>query len=286
MIRIFSPIAHARLLIISICLISACLSLPSAAADKQALRFGLYPYANPTAIYQGFQPLIKALAEQSGHQITIDMAPNYTSHVRRLGEGKIDLAFAGPSPYVKANDQYHTIELLARLDIQHDSGDQTIIIAKRQNPVTTIADLKGKSFAFGDYQSFGSHFMPRYLLRQHGVSLWDLLAYDYVMGHDNVILAVLHGDFEAGAVRNDVFQHYHDRNAFKILAGPIAIPPHAIVCRKDLPVELKETLRQILLGLKDAKVLRAIDPQMTGFAPVTDQDFNLARKVIRAIETP
>lgn len=268
------------------CLVSVCLSLPVSAADKQTLRFGLYPYANPTAVYQSFQPLVKALAKQCGTPITIDMAPNYISHVRRLGEGKIDLAFVGPSPYVKANDQYHTIELLARLNILDDRGDQTIIIASRQSPVTELADLKGKSFAFGDYQSFGSHFMPRYLLRQHGVALWDLFAYDYVMGHDNVILAVLHGDFEAGAVRNDVFQHSNAREAFKIIAGPIALPPHAIVCRKDLPTALKESLRQALLESKDPVVLQAIDARMTGFAPVDDQDFNLAREVIFAIEAP
>ena len=268
------------------CFISACLSQQVAAADKQALRFGLYPYANPAAVYQSFRPLVEALAKQSGHPITIDVAPNYTRHVRRLGEGKIDLAFVGPSPYVKANDRYHTIELLARLNIQNDSGDQTVIIAKRQSPVTKLADLKGKTFAFGDYQSFGSHFMPRYLLRQSGVALWDLMAYDYVMGHDNVILAVLHGDFDAGAVRSDVLQNYHDREALKIIAGPIAIPPHAIVCRKDLPTTLKESLRQTLLAIKDPAILKAIDPRMTGFSPVADQDFNLARQVIRAIETP
>jgi phosphonate transport system substrate-binding protein len=268
------------------CLISACLSLPSAAADKQALRFGLHPYANPAAVYQSFRPLVEALAKRSGHPITIDVAPNYTSHVRRLGEGKIDLAFVGPSPYVKANDRYHSIELLARLNIENDSGDQTVIIAKHQSPVTKLADLKGKTFAFGDYQSFGSHFMPRYLLRQSGVAIWDLMAYDYVMGHDNVIRAVLHGDFDAGAVRNDVFQNYPAREALKIIAGPIAIPPHAIVCRQDLPTALKASLRQILLDIKDPQVLKAIDPRMTGFSPVADQDFNLARQVIRDIETP
>lgn len=281
----YAHLSHG-LLIGLFCFVSVCWSLPAFAEDKQTLSFGLYPYANPTAVYQSFQPLVKSLAAQCGPPISIDIAPNYISHVRRLGTGKIDLAFVGPSPYVKANDQYHSIELLARLNIQEDRGDQTIIIAGKQSPVTELADLKGKSFAFGDYQSFGSHFMPRYLLRQHGVALWNLLTYDYVMGHDNVILSVLHGDFEAGAVRNDVFLHSHDRDQLKIIAGPIAIPPHAIVCRQDLPAALKDCLRQTLLEIKDPAVLHAIDPQMTGFSSVADHDFDLARKVIQAIESP
>ena len=164
------------------------------------------------------------LAKQCGIPISIAMAPNYISHVRSLGQGAVDLAFAGPSPYVKAHDQYQSIELLARINIEHDTGDQTVIVTSRNSPVQRLSDLKGKTFAFGDYQSFGSHFMPRHLLRQHGVSLWDLMAYDYVMGHDNVILAVVHGDFDAGAVRNDVYQNHRDRDDLRILAGPIAIP--------------------------------------------------------------
>lgn len=259
---------------------------PLRVAEGQTLRFGLYPYANPTAVYQSFLPLVKALARQCETPISIAMAPNYISHVRKLGEGAVDLAFAGPSPFVKAHDQYHSIVLLARLNIEGDTGDQTVIVTSRQNPVQTLADLKGKTFAFGDYQSFGSHFMPRHLLRQHGVSLWDLMAYDYVMGHDNVILAVTHGDFDAGAVRNDVFLNHRDRDDLRILAGPIAIPPHAIVCRKDLPEPLKKSLRQALFAINDPAILTAIDPRMTGFGPVADQDFDLARQVIRAIELP
>ena len=279
----FNLLPHASLLVL-ICFLSVWLA-PLQAAESQTLRFGLYPYANPTAVYQSFQPLVKALAKQCGIPISIAMAPNYISHVRSLGQGAVDLAFAGPSPYVKAHDQYQSIELLARINIEHDTGDQTVIVTSRNSPVHTLADLKGKTFAFGDYQSFGSHFMPRHLLRQHGVSLWDLMAYDYVMGHDNVILAVVHGDFDAGAVRNDVYQNHRDRDDLRILAGPIAIPPHAIVCRKDLPEPLKESLRQALFAINDPAILTAIDPRMTGFGPVADGDFDLARQVIRAIES-
>ena len=256
------------------------------AAAGQTLRFGLYPYANPAAVYQSFQPLVKALAEACGTPITISMAPNYISHVRNLGAGTVDLAFAGPSPYVKAHDQYHSIELLARLNLKDDRGDQTVIVTSRQSPVQRLSDLKGKTFAFGDYQSFGSHFMPRYLLRQQGVSLWDLMAYDYVMGHDNVILSVLHGDFDAGALRHDVLANHPDRDELRVIAGPVAISPHAIVCRSTLPEPLKDGLRRALLAIQDSAVLTAIDARMTGFAPVADGDFELARQVIHAIEAP
>lgn len=274
---------HSALLI---CLIIIGVWLAPFQVAGQTLRFGLYPYANPAAVYQSFQPLVKALAEACGTPISISMAPNYISHVRNLGAGSVDLAFAGPSPYVKAHDQYHSIELLARLYLRDDRGDQTVIVTSRNSAVQTLSDLKGKTFAFGDYQSFGSHFMPRYLLRQQGVSLWDLMAYDYVMGHDNVILSVIHGDFDAGALRHDVLANHPDRDQLRILAGPVAISPHAIVCRSTLPEPVKEGLRRALLAIDDPAVLTAIDAHMVGFAPVADSDFELARQVVHAIEAP
>jgi phosphonate transport system substrate-binding protein len=111
----------------------------------------------------------------------------------------------------------------------------------------------------------------------------DLVAYDFVKSHDNVILSVLHGDFAAGGARLDVFGKYADR-PLRVLAGPFLTPPHALVCRTDLEPGLKDKLRQSLLALTDPGVLASIDPAMLRFDPVTDRDFDQARAIIDYIE--
>jgi len=252
-------------------------------AAGRELVFSTHPFANPATIYQTFQPLIDYLARETGTTIAIKIAPSYLAHVAAVGSGKADLAFVGPSPYVRIKDKFGGIELLARFKMRDNSNDQVVIVCLEAAPLASLADLKGKTFAFGDHQSFGSHYLPRWLLAAEGVPVRELAAYDFVKSHDNVILSVLHGDFDAGGVRLDVFRRYADR-PLRILAGPFPTPPHALVGRADLDRELMDKLRRSLLGLRDRAVLERLDPEMLEFTAVTDSDFDQARTVINFVE--
>ncbi len=257
------------------------LGLPPAHAAP--LVFSVHPFANPATVHRAFQPLVDYLARKTGAEIVLQVAPNYLAHVQSLGSGKAALGYVGPSPYVRVADKYGGVELLARLRLEDEINDQVVLFCRDDAELATLADLAGQSFAFGDHQSFGSHYMARWLLHRQGIELADLAAYDFVRSHDNVILSVLHGDFAAGCVRLDVFRRYV-RRPLRVLAGPFAIPPHAIVCRRDLPADLRQRLRRALIECRDPRVLGAIDPAMTGFAPVADREFELARRVMRFVE--
>jgi ABC-type phosphate/phosphonate transport system substrate-binding protein len=76
---------------------------------------------------------------------------------------------------------------------------------------------------------------------------------------------------------------YRDR-PLRVLLGPVAIPPHVIVCRKSLPAASKENIRAALHQLEDRALLAAIHPAMVGFLPVDDADFDQAREVVRLFE--
>ena len=252
-------------------------------AHGEELVFSTHPFANPATIHKTFQPLIEYLRRETGVAIRLKIAPSYTAHVTAVGQGKADLAFVGPAPYVRIKDKFGGVELLARLRMTDDISDKMVVVCQASAPFAALADLRGKTFAFGDPQSYGSHYLPRWLLRNSGVPVSGLAAYDYVKSHDNVILSVLHGDFDAGGVRLDVYRKYADR-PLRVLAGPFLTPPHAIVCRASLPQALQDKLRQSLLALRDREVLTRIDPAMQAFEQVKDSDFNQARQVIKVIE--
>lgn len=257
--------------------------LPAFAAAPTQLTFGIYPYDTPSQIYQNFEPLMRQLSKELGVPIKIVIAPNYMSHIINIGEGRVDLGFMGPSPYIKAKDKYGGVELVARLMMRDNKNDRLVIISHKASGVSGLKELKGKTFAFGDFQSYGSHFYPRYLLNKAGVKLKDLKSYDFLGSHSKVILAVSHRDFDAGGAREDIYEKYRDRPV-RIIAGPFTIPPHVIVCRKGLPEDIKAKARKILLGIHDTAILRSIDPALEKFGPVRDEDFRQAREVVDFIE--
>lgn len=277
---------HIRLRLPSLLLLFSFFSISanSFAAANDTLTFGLPPFANPSVLQENFSPLVNYLARAVGRPIAITFSPNYISHVMSLGSGTIDIGYMGPSPYVKTKDKFGGIELLAQFRQEEKGNNQMVIFTRRDSDIAALADLEGKTFAFGDYQSFGSHFLPRFLLNRHDIPLKKLAAYDYVGSHDNVLLSVLHRDFDAGGVRLDIFNKYRDRE-LKIIYGPAKIPPHALVCRSSLPEDVKRKLKEALFALDDPLIYRKINPAMTGFDPVQDRDFALARKVIDYIES-
>ena len=230
------PIYLIPLLFVLILARASCL-----AGTKETLTLGLPPFANPSVLQHNFMPLAQYLSSAIGQPVTLTFSPNYISHVMRLGRGEIDIGYVGPSPYVKVKDKFGGVELLARLQFENDSNNQIVFVTGKQSSIKAISDLAGKTFAFGDYQSFGSHFLPRYLLHENGLPVKDLTAYDYVGSHDNVVLSVLHGDFDAGGVRFDIFKKYEDR-PLRIIYGPEKFSPHVLVCRTTLPDNLKKEI--------------------------------------------
>jgi phosphonate transport system substrate-binding protein len=263
-------------------LLFAFVATPVKAAGKPLL-FGLPPYANPAAMHQSFAPLATHLAQALGREVRLVISPNYMSHIRRVGREEFDLAFLGPSPYVKVQKAYPGVELLAKMVLENQANDQVVIVTSTASGIENLASLRGRTFAFGDHHSFGSHFMPRYLLQEQDLRLGDLAAYDYLGSHDNVVLAVLHRDFDAGGARQDIYLKYRDRD-LRVLYGPVAIPPHVIVCRRTLPVEVKEKIRETLFGLEDRDLLAAISPGMHRFLPVDDGEFDKAREIVNLFE--
>jgi phosphonate transport system substrate-binding protein len=253
------------------------------AGKGNTLTFGVYPYDSPTQVYSSFEPLVASIARATGQKVEIVIAPNYMAHIANVSEGRVDLGFMGPSPYIKAQDRFGGVVLLARLVAQGQGNDRLVVIAHRDSGIRSLADLKGKTFAFGDHQSYGSHFYPRYLLSRAGIKLKDLKSYDYLGNHSRVVLAVAHRDFDAGGVREDIYERYRDR-AIKKIAGPFLMPPHVIVCRKGLPEETRKKIQAQLFAPMNPAVLKAIDPLLSGFGPVVDADFAEARMVVDYVE--
>ena len=270
---------------LSISVVFAMLMLISAAfgAGPGQITFGVYPYDSPTKIHKDFGPLMKRLSQEVGIPFKIIIVPNYMSFIKSIGEGKIDAGFMGPSPYVKVKDRYGSVELAARLLFRDNKNDMMVLISHSGSKIRTIGDIKGKTFAFGDFQSYGSHFYPRYVLNKAGVKLKDLKAYDYLSSHSRVVLAVSHRDFDAGGVRMDIYEKYKDR-PIKIVAGPFTIPPHVIVCNKKLSESIRKKIKETLLKMTDRDILGSIDPDLLKFTSVKDEDFIEARRVLNFIE--
>ena len=118
----------------------------------------------------------------------------------------------------------------------------------RPIPAETLAELKGRTFAFGDVNSTSSHIVPRAMLLEAGVPVELLGSFDHLGHHDAVAAAVLRGDYDAGAVMESVAAQYEAEGLMTLAQSP-PIPEFNICAARELPGDVKETLSRALLAL-------------------------------------
>ena len=150
-----------------------------------------------------------------------------------------------------------------------------------------LGDLRGKRFAFVDPDSTMGTIVPRYVMQQAGIELKTLASYQYLGGHKNVALGVLSGDYDAGAVKSEVYDEMVPRG-LRVLAKLPEVSEHLFVARSDMPDKQVAQLRQALLQLQGEAngvvIMRAINKDMTAMVPVVHADYDNLRKIQRTVE--
>lgn len=254
---------------------------------QEQLTVQIHPYLPPTEVLKRFNPLMDYLRRETGMKITCNISRNYKDHIEMVGRDSVDVAFLGPASYVKVVSKYGKKPILARLEIKGTPFFRGVIISREQSSIEALNDLKGRRFAFGDQESTMSHLLPLYLLKQAHLSPDDFSGYNFLNSHQNVALGVLMGDFDAGAVKEEIFYQYRKRGLRDIAWTP-KISEHLFVARSSLPEKLTENLRQLLFNLKHrpdaAPIMSSIKEGMTGFIPAADEDYHNLREILTAID--
>jgi phosphonate transport system substrate-binding protein len=263
--------------------------LPAALADARAgdavgpLVLEIHPYLPADEVVRRFTPLADLAARALGRPVTIAVAPDYDAHVRRIADGDVDIAYLGPAAYVGLRAGNATPRLLARQAIDGRPVFHGYVVARVDSAVTSLADLAGRSVAFGDERSTMSHVVPYAMMLEAGVHKRDLARFAFVGSHKNVALGVLAGAFDAGGVKEEVYHAYKD-HGLKVVAKSPPVSEHLFVATRRLDPETAEAARRFLLSLHEdpagRRALRAIKTTISALLPVTDADYDPLRRMM------
>jgi phosphonate transport system substrate-binding protein len=256
------------------------------AQAEETLTLAVHPYLPVKEIITRFTPLADYLGKEIGRPVSVRVGRDYDEHIVHVGNDRADIAFMGPASYVTMVAKYGKKPILARLEIRGQPVFQGHFIIRQDSPLKTLVDLKGKRFAFGDRDSTMSHLVPQYMLEKAGVTL-DKLAYHKFLGsHNNVVLAVLSGDFDAGAVKDEVFDKFAPRGLRSLASTPF-FSEHLFVTRSSLPPNTIQAIRAAMVKLKytpeGREILKAVNPKTTALVPAADTDYDNLRQILKAL---
>jgi phosphonate transport system substrate-binding protein len=177
--------------------------------------------------------------------------------VEALVNDQVDVAHLGGFTYVQASRRAGVRPLVQR---DRDREFHSKFVTQPGSPIQSLADLKGRSFAFGDVNSTSGHLMPEYFMRQANVDPSVIGKAIYTGGHDATLLAVANGKVDAGALDEAVFQRLTTTG--KVDPAKVRIfwttPPfldYVWVARKGLDTKVSGAVANAFLALNDA------DPQ-------------------------
>jgi len=252
------------------------------AMAEEPLTLWVHPYLPATELIKKFTPLADYLSEKCGKPIQVRVSESYKTHIERVGEERMDLAYLGPASYVKIFDTYGEKTLLARLEKNKKPFYHGVIVVRQDSPIKTLSDLTGKTFAFGDPNSTMSHLVPMYMLLEADITVDKFKKTAFLGTHNNVALGVLGGYYDAGGLKENVYFKYRERG-LKLLAQSSPVSEHLFVARKDLPQATIAILRQSMLQLKDETILASIKNTITGLGSVKKDDYDYLFSVIRQL---
>jgi phosphonate transport system substrate-binding protein len=194
-----------RLLLATAVLALAGLSSPAALAQSSGvLRVSAIPDEAPTELQRKFKPLGDYLKQETGMDVQFVPVTDYAAVVEGLATNKLDLAWLGGFTYVQARLRTNggVVPIVQRAE---DAKFTSRFIVPANSPAKTLADLKGKTFAFGAPSSTSGSLMPRYYLLQAGIDPErDFKSVAFSGAHDATVAFVAAGRAEAGVLNASV----------------------------------------------------------------------------------
>ena len=220
-----------------------------AAAEKKPIKLGIaQPYGEEQATKA--KAIIEPyLTTALGSQVTVVTHPTYEALSDALATGQVDLAWITPYAFVRASQKNADVQALSKA---MRSGDgslfyRSVLIVKKDSPIATLADLKGKKVLWVNKLSASGYLFPRELLRKEGLdpdSLFsgEAFAGDHLEvckglreGKADVAATYARGAKEGAALVPDGCEDAPPLSDFRILASTGSLPNEVIAASADFP---------------------------------------------------
>jgi phosphonate transport system substrate-binding protein len=210
-----------------------------------------------------------AIEKELGVPVKLFTPADYDGVIQGLLGGTLDMAWLGASAYAKIymTDAKAVEVELTKQNLNDSTGYYSIAFARKDSGITSMEDTKGKSFAFAEPNSTSGYLVPAAELTAKYGPL-DKFFSEVKMsgGHEQTIVGVNNGDFDAGVSWADGVGNWEDgysSGAFRKAADAglvdmnnlvelwrsSLIPEGPMVVRAALPADVKEKVTKLTADL-------------------------------------
>ncbi len=258
-------------------------------------RIGILGGENAQDRMNSYECLRAYTEEELGVETKLFAPADYNGVIQGLLGGTLDMAWMGASSYaaIYIQDENAVEPVLVKINLDGSYGYHSIGFARADSGITSLEDMQGRTFGFGDPNSTSGYLIPSIEIPQQTGATMESGDYfgevKFTGGHEQTIVAVNNGDvdggvtwadgqgewedgYNSGALRKAVDAGLIDMNDLVEIWRSAPIPEGPIVLRSELPQDVKDKMTALVDALHD------VDPdcaygvaagESLGFDPIT-----------------
>ncbi|MBY6067636.1 phosphonate ABC transporter substrate-binding protein [Leisingera aquaemixtae] len=260
--------------LIAAVLATTAMTAPVAAEEIKEFRIGILGGENAQDRLNNNECLREYAEKELGVETKLFAPADYNGVIQGLLGGTIDMAWLGASGYAKTylSDPEAVEPVLVKVNTDGGYGYYSVGFARKDSGITSLEDLKGKTFGFGDPNSTSGYLIPSIEIPNKINASMDSGDYfgevKFTGGHEQTIVAVANGDvdggvtwadglgewedgYQSGALRRAVDAGLVDMNDMVEIWKSAPIPEGPVVLRKALPADVKAKMTALMDNLSE-----------------------------------
>ena len=259
--------------------------------DSQVLRIAVAAVISPRETFDTYRDLLNYLGRKLDRPVELVQGKTYAEINDLVRSRDLTAALVCTNPYLEGQEAFG-MEALAIPVIRGKPVYYSYLIVRQDGDIQSLAEVRGKTFAFTDPLSNSGRLAPLYQLALLGERPETFFRrYIFTYSHDNSIEAVAEGVVDGAAVDSLIYDYLQTTNPALVArtriihrsplmgAQPVGVP-------KNLDPETKQALRELFLGLDLDPTGRGILKKLgvDRFIPGDDSLYDSIRKMLQVVE--